>query len=72
MHNHTDYSKMADLVQASMEKMVPDFEALEEKGYFSKEELRQVINRRLHFEYLVKSRARSKEDFMRWVLLGYR
>lgn len=56
---------MADVVQAIMEKMVPDIEELEEMGYFTRQELKQVIDSRLHFEYLIKSTVRKKEDFMR-------
>ncbi|GMH32847.1 hypothetical protein BSKO_00681 [Bryopsis sp. KO-2023] len=58
---------MAEAVQAMMESMVPGIEALEEKGYFSQGELKQVISKRLQFEYLIKGAAKKKEDFMSYI-----
>jgi len=46
--------------------MVPELEDLEKRGYFSKEEVRQIVKRRTDFEYALKRRAALKQDFLRY------
>lgn len=48
-----------------MEDMVPELEDLEERGYFKKTEIRQIVKKRTHFEYLLKRPAAVKTDFLR-------
>lgn len=52
-----------------MEDMVPELEDLEERGYFKKQEIKQIVKKRTHFEYLLKRPAAVKMDFLR--LLTY-
>lgn len=51
-----------------MEDMVPELEDLEERGYFKKLEIKQIVKNRTHFEYLLKRPAAVKTDFLRCVL----
>lgn len=48
-----------------LERMVPELEDLEEKGYFSKQELREIVKKRENFEYALKRRPPLKADFLR-------
>ena len=48
-----------------MEDMVPELEDLEERGYFQKAEIKQIVKKRTHFEYLLKRPAALKADFLR-------
>lgn len=48
-----------------MEEMVPELEDLEERGYFQKQEIKQVVKKRTHFEYLLKRPAPKKADYLR-------
>lgn len=52
-----------------MEDMVPELEDLEERGYFKKLEIKQIVKKRTHFEYLLKRPAAVKTDFLR-LLVG--
>ncbi|GLC41226.1 hypothetical protein PLESTB_001525000 [Pleodorina starrii] len=58
---------MADTVQYLMEQMIPELEDLERKGYFSRAEIKKIVQKRQHFEYLLKRRAALKEDYYRYV-----
>lgn len=57
---------MADTVRYFMEDMVPELEDLEERGYFSKLEVKQIVKKRTQFEYLLKRPAAVKTDFLRY------
>ncbi|KAL0051659.1 hypothetical protein WJX82_011535 [Trebouxia sp. C0006] len=57
---------MADTVRYFMEDMVPELEDLEERGYFKKAEIKQIVKKRTHFEYLLKRPAAVKTDFLRY------
>lgn len=56
---------MADAVNLIMERMIPDLEALEKQGVFSREELREVVRRRTAFEYKLRRSAKQVEDYIR-------
>lgn len=58
---------MADNVRSVLEEMIPELEDLQEKGYYSKAEIRQIVKRRTNFEYLLKRRAAVKADYLRCV-----
>lgn len=49
-----------------MEDMIPELEDLEERGYFSKAEIKQIVKKRTQFEYLLKRPAPVKADFLRF------
>ncbi len=53
-----------------MEGMIPELEDLEQRGYFTKEEVKQVVKKRMHFEYLLKRMAAVKNDFLRQACSG--
>ncbi|KAG2448877.1 hypothetical protein HYH02_006226 [Chlamydomonas schloesseri] len=58
---------MADTVQYLMEQMIPELEDLEQKGYFTRAEVKKIVQKRQNFEYLLKRRAALKEDYYRYV-----
>ena len=51
-----------------MEDMVPELEDLEERGYFKKQEIKQIVKKRTQFEYLLKRPAAVKTDFLRCLI----
>lgn len=56
---------MADTVRYLLEEMIPELEDLEKKGYFSRAEIKQIVQKRQDFEYLLKRRAAMKQDYLR-------
>ena len=56
---------MADTVRYLMEEMIPELEDLEERGYFTRAEIKQIVKRRTDFEYLLKRRAAVKADYLK-------
>ena len=44
---------------------VPELEDLEARGYFSRSEIKRIVQRRQDFEYALKRRAALKEDYLR-------
>ncbi|MEW5311765.1 MAG: hypothetical protein WDW38_003451 [Sanguina aurantia] len=58
---------MAETVRYLMEEMIPELEDLEKKGYFSNSEIKQVVQKRQDFEYLLKRRTALKTDYYRYI-----
>ncbi|KAF9146480.1 U3 snoRNP protein [Mortierella sp. GBA39] len=58
---------MADTVQFYMEEMIPEMRDLEQKGIFSKTEVKSIIKQRQKFEYALKRRISKKADFLRYI-----
>jgi U3 small nucleolar RNA-associated protein 6 len=58
---------MADTVRRVLEEMVPELEDLEERGYFNKNEIKQIVQKRQDFEYNLRRRAALKADFLRYI-----
>ena len=58
---------MADTVRRVLEEMVPELEDLEQRGYFSKNEIKQIVQKRQDFEYNLRRRAALKADFLRYI-----
>ncbi|ORZ03431.1 U3 small nucleolar RNA-associated protein 6-domain-containing protein [Syncephalastrum racemosum] len=56
---------MADLVQLRLEDMVQELEVYEQKGLFSKLEIRSIVQKRTKFEYALQRRIAKKIDFLR-------
>ena len=56
---------MRNNAQRDLEAMLPDLDALLEKRLFTKEELKQVLNKRAKFEYAIRSSTRTQRDFYR-------
>ena len=48
-----------------MEEMVPELQDMEEKGYFNKQEIREIVRKRENFEYALKRKMPAKADFLR-------
>ena len=57
---------MADTVRYLMEEMLPELEDFEKKGYFSREEIKQIVKQRENFEYLLKRKSPLRRDFLRY------
>ena len=47
------------------EEMIPELEDFENRGYFTKAEIKQMVKKRLQFEYLLKRKIPLKADFLR-------
>lgn len=58
---------MADTVRYLLEQMIPELEDMVKKGYFSKHEVKEIVNKRQDFEYRLKRRAALKVDFLRYI-----
>ncbi|KAL3672299.1 hypothetical protein V7S43_002957 [Phytophthora oleae] len=58
---------MADTVQITMEKMVPELEDLQERKIFSADEIRQIVDKRRGFEYSLQRVPLRKIDAMRYI-----
>jgi U3 small nucleolar RNA-associated protein 6 len=58
---------MADTVQVMMEKMIPELEDLQEKKIFSRDEVRQIVDRRRDFEYMMKRIPLRAIDALRYI-----
>jgi len=58
---------MADTVRRVLEEMVPELEDLEQRGYFNKNEIKQIVQKRQNFEYNLRRRASLKADFLKYI-----
>ncbi|CAI5724610.1 unnamed protein product [Peronospora effusa] len=58
---------MADTVQITMEKMVPELEDLQARKLFSADEIRQIVDKRRGFEYSLQRVPLRKIDAMRYI-----
>eukprot|EP00210_Caulerpa_lentillifera_P008169 g7802.t1 len=54
-------------VEYKLQCMLPDLSALLERGLFTKEELRKVLEKRSQFEYSIRSSNRTPEDFYKYL-----
>ena len=58
---------MADTVQSFMERMIPELDDLQDKGLFSRAEVRALVKRRRKFEYLLNNRQVDKGDYLDYI-----
>ncbi|EQC34515.1 hypothetical protein SDRG_07843 [Saprolegnia diclina VS20] len=58
---------MADQVNYNMEKMIPELEDLQQLQIFSKDEIRQIVQKRRDFEYTMKRQPLRKVDCLRYI-----
>jgi len=60
---------MADAVRHVLESMVPELDALHERGLFSRKELQEVVKRRTDYEYAIRRPGgkTTVTDFMRYL-----
>ena len=63
---------MADTVRYLLEDLVPELEDLQERGYFSRAEIKQIVKKRTDFEYMLKRRAALKADYLKCAAPGRR
>lgn len=50
-----------------LEEMVPELEALEGRGYFSRQEIRAIVQKRQDYEYALKRMAAVRVDYLRYI-----
>eukprot|EP01082_Thalassiosira_pseudonana_P006858 g15074.t1 g15074 contig21:491999-494559(-) len=59
---------MAEQVQAVLERMVAPLKDLRDRGIFSEEEIRAIVNRRRQSEYLLQRRGTARQsDYLRYI-----
>ena len=58
---------MADEVQRLLERMLPELDDYEEKGIFTRQEVKQIVKRRSDFEYKLQRRAVRLSDYERYI-----
>ncbi|TPX37521.1 hypothetical protein SmJEL517_g00500 [Synchytrium microbalum] len=58
---------MAEQVQYHLERMLPELRDLEERGVFSKVEIKSIVKSRTSFEYAIHRRITSKSDYLRYI-----
>ncbi|TDH70978.1 hypothetical protein CCR75_004216 [Bremia lactucae] len=58
---------MADKVQITMEKMIPELEDFQSRKIFSADEIRQIVEKRRSFEYSLQRVPMRKIDAMRYI-----
>ncbi|KAI9366163.1 U3 small nucleolar RNA-associated protein 6-domain-containing protein [Zopfochytrium polystomum] len=58
---------MAENVHFQLERMLPDLEALERKGLFSKDEIKAIVKRRTDLEYAIHRRISQCADYLRYI-----
>ena len=58
---------MAEAVQATLDRMVPALNDLQERGVFTKEEIHAIVDRRRLSEYALRRRQARKADFLRYL-----
>ncbi|KAJ3331442.1 U3 snoRNP protein [Blyttiomyces sp. JEL0837] len=58
---------MAETVHFYLERMVPELEDLEQRGIFTKDEIKAIVKRRTALEYAVHRRIGRRADFLRYI-----
>ena len=58
---------MADSAVMRLEEMLPEVVSFEERGVFTKEELKNIMGMRRKYEYSIASRSASLQDYMRYI-----
>ncbi|KAL4240664.1 U3 snoRNP protein [Mactra antiquata] len=58
---------MAEFVERDLEGMVPELEQMKRVGLFKKGEISQITNKRKIYEYKLRRRQKSKDDYMQYV-----
>lgn len=58
---------MAETAVLRLEEMLPEVVHLEERGIFTKDELKVIMTSRRKFEYAICSRATTLKDFMQYI-----
>lgn len=58
---------MADLIQMTMEDMIPELEEYQKNQIFSKPEIQQIVQRRKDFEYKLRRRPMRQMDGLRYI-----
>jgi len=59
---------MADIVALTIEGMVPELSHLERRGFFSSEEVREILAIREEMEYRMIKNQAAKSDFLKAIV----
>lgn len=58
---------MAEFVQKNIESFIPELEQMERVGLATRDQVREILRRRKRFEYRLRRRKRSKEDYLTYI-----
>lgn len=58
---------MAELVQRNIEGFIPELEQMERTGLVTRDQVREILRRRKRFEYRLRRRKKSKEDYLTYI-----
>lgn len=58
---------MAELVQKNIEGFIPELEQMERTGLVTRDQVREILRRRKRFEYRLRRRKKSKEDYLTYI-----
>lgn len=58
---------MAEIVQYRIEKTLDEIKLLVDFGILSKDEAREITNKRENFEYALRKRTKTKLDFLKYI-----
>ncbi|KAJ4976899.1 hypothetical protein NE237_002005 [Protea cynaroides] len=58
---------MADVVQYRLERMVDEFDDLERRGFFTRQEIAEIVKKRRNFEYRLKRPSPLKQDYLAYI-----
>lgn len=58
---------MAEFVQKNIESFIPELEQMERVGLATRDQVREILRRRKRFEYRLRRRKRTKEDYLTYI-----
>lgn len=58
---------MAEIVQKNIESFIPELEQMERVGLATRDQVREILRRRKRFEYRLRRRKRTKEDYLTYI-----
>lgn len=58
---------MAEVVQNAIEGYIQDLSTLERYELFTSNEIKSILSKRTEFEYRLRKRQKSKDDFLRYI-----
>ncbi|KAI9352839.1 U3 small nucleolar RNA-associated protein 6-domain-containing protein [Obelidium mucronatum] len=58
---------MAEQVRFHLEKMIPELEDMEQRGVFTKAEIKEIVKRRTAHEYAIHRRIGRRADYLKYI-----
>lgn len=58
---------MAELVQLHLQSFLPELEQMKQIGLFSVAEIKKIVKKRKAYEYLLRRRTKTKEDYLKYI-----